>query len=248
VTYDSTAYECFEVHKVDGTKRVFKPSKKGQFYSCVNNDVALVTTVENNTNKYTVREYSYAKKARYLQKIIGRPSTQDLINYIDKNLMPNCPVTRQDILRLEDIFGPNIGLVKRKTTYTTQKHVEVHLQDIPQEIMEKHGEIILAIDIMFINKILFVMTISRNIHFGTTELVNDMKNNTLVTSIEQVIQAYQTGGFKIKAILANGQFKHIQQIVEQRSTYVQPLTCTRNQKVHQNHQGKSAGYCHHTTI
>ena len=25
VTYDSTAYDCFEVHKADGTKRVFKP-------------------------------------------------------------------------------------------------------------------------------------------------------------------------------------------------------------------------------
>ena len=62
MTYDSTAYDCFEVHKADGTKRVFKPSKKGLFYSCVNNDVALVTTVEDNINKYTVREYSYAKK------------------------------------------------------------------------------------------------------------------------------------------------------------------------------------------
>ena len=29
VTYDSTAYDCFEVHKGDGTKSVFKPSKKG---------------------------------------------------------------------------------------------------------------------------------------------------------------------------------------------------------------------------
>jgi len=63
VTYDSTAYDCFEVHKADGTKRVFKPSKKGLFYSCVNNDVAFVTTVEDNINKYTVREYSYAKKS-----------------------------------------------------------------------------------------------------------------------------------------------------------------------------------------
>jgi hypothetical protein len=32
VTYDSTAYDCFEVHKADGNKRVFKPSKKGLFY------------------------------------------------------------------------------------------------------------------------------------------------------------------------------------------------------------------------
>jgi len=45
----------------------------------------------------------------------------------------------------------------------------------------------LAIDVMFINNIPFVMTTSRNIHFGTTELVKDMKNNTLITSIDQVI-------------------------------------------------------------
>jgi len=102
------------VHKVDSTKRVFNPSKKGLFYSCVNNNVALVTTVEDNINKYTIREYSYAKKARDLQNIIGRPSTQDLINYVDKNLIPNCPVTRQDLLRAEDIFRPNIGSVKEK--------------------------------------------------------------------------------------------------------------------------------------
>jgi len=62
VTYDSTACDCFEVHKADSTKRVFKPSKKGLFYLSVNNDIVLVTTVENKINKYTVREYSNAKK------------------------------------------------------------------------------------------------------------------------------------------------------------------------------------------
>jgi len=99
-------------------------------------------------------------------------------------------VTRQDILRAEDIFKPNIRPVKGKTTHTTQKHIEVNLKDIPQEITEKHGGITLAIDIMFINKIPFVMTTSHKIYFGTAELVKDMQNNTLVTSIEQVIQAY----------------------------------------------------------
>jgi len=52
--------------------------------------------------------------AHELQNIIGRPSTQDLINYVDKNLIPKCPVTRQDILRAEDIFGPKNGSVKGK--------------------------------------------------------------------------------------------------------------------------------------
>jgi len=39
VTYDSTACDCFELNIADGTKRVFKPSKKGLFYSSVSNDV-----------------------------------------------------------------------------------------------------------------------------------------------------------------------------------------------------------------
>jgi len=66
---------------------------------------------------------------------------------------------------------------------------------------------------MFIKQIPFIMTTSHNIHLGTTELVKDMKNNT---STEQVIQVYQAHGFKIKAILADGQFKHIQQIIKQK--------------------------------
>jgi len=95
--------------------------------------------------------------------------------------------------------------------------------------MEKHGEIALAIDIMFINNIPFVMTTSHNMHFGTAELVKDMKNNTLVTSIEQVIQAYQSRGFKIKAILADRQFKHIQQIIEKKGIILN--ICATNEHV-----------------
>ena len=120
VTSDRNACDCFEVHKADSTKCVFKPFKKGLFYSSVNKDVVLVTTVEDKISKSTVREYSNAKKACELQNIKICSSTQDLISYVDKNLIPNCPVTRQDILRAEDIFGPNIGSIKGKTTYTTR--------------------------------------------------------------------------------------------------------------------------------
>ena len=60
VTYDSTAYDCFKLHKEECTKHIFKPSKSGLFYSSVSNDVALVTSVEDKNSKYTVREYSHA--------------------------------------------------------------------------------------------------------------------------------------------------------------------------------------------
>jgi len=153
VTYDSTTSDCFEVHKEDGSKRIFKPSKKGLFYSSVNNDIVLVTTIEDKINEYSVIEYSNAKKARELQNIIGRLSNQDLINYVDRNMIPNCPITKQDILGAEDIFGPNLGSIKGKTTRTIQEHIQVTFEDLPREIMEKHGDVTLAIDVMFINSI-----------------------------------------------------------------------------------------------
>ena len=43
-----------------------------------------------------------------------------------------------------------------------------------------------------------------------------MKNRTLMTSMEQVIQAYHSHGFKVRSILGYGQFKHIQQPIEQK--------------------------------
>jgi len=87
-------------------------------------------------------------------------------------MIPNCPVTRQDILRAEDIFGPNIGSIKGKMACIKQKHIQVDLQDIPQDIMEKHGKVTLAIDMMFINQIPFIIMTSGNIHFRTA--VKDM--------------------------------------------------------------------------
>jgi len=65
-------------------------------------------------------------------------------------------------------------------THTTQKDVQVDLQDIPQGIHPtrnngKTWKITLALDMMFISKILLIMTTSHNIHFGTAELVKDMK-------------------------------------------------------------------------
>ena len=47
---------------------------------------------------------------------------------------------------------------------------------VPEDILEKYGEVTLAIDIMAINKIPLMITISRNIHFGTAKLIHDKKH------------------------------------------------------------------------
>jgi len=90
VTFDSDLEDRFVVHKGNGSKHVFKPSKK-RLYDVVNDiGTSLVTTVDSLKNKYSVRQYSNAKRAHHLQDAIGRPSTNDLIKYIEGNIIPNC--------------------------------------------------------------------------------------------------------------------------------------------------------------
>ena len=83
VTYDSgnKDEQGLVVHKEDRSKRIFRPSKKGLYYSDVAHDVGtiMVHTVDSVKSKYSVRQYSLAKKARALQDVIGRPSTEDYI-------------------------------------------------------------------------------------------------------------------------------------------------------------------------
>jgi len=66
VMYDSSMKTGFVVHKADGNNCVFMPSKKGLYFSDVKNDTAhvMINTVDSIKNKYTVKEYANARKAR----------------------------------------------------------------------------------------------------------------------------------------------------------------------------------------
>jgi len=104
----------FVLHKADGNNCVFMPSRKGLYFSDVKNDIAhvMINTLNSIKNKYTVKEYANAHRVHSIQDIIGRPATKDYIEYIEKGLIPNCPIEKRDILIAEDILGPNLGSLK----------------------------------------------------------------------------------------------------------------------------------------
>jgi len=56
-------------------------------------------------HKYMVKEYANARKAHSIQDIIGRPATEDYIEYVEKRLNPNCLIMKRDILRAKNIKG-----------------------------------------------------------------------------------------------------------------------------------------------
>ena len=212
VMYDSRNGHGFKVHKPDSTVCLFKQSTCGLFYMESTGDtdgVTLINTVANNCSSYTNRDYSRAVLARKLQKIIGQPSTCTFLTIVEKNLLPNCPITRKDILAAAAIFGCNVGFLKGKTVWQKPTRVEGFSVDIPSSIMSRHRSIVLASDIMFVNKIPFFMSISRHIKFGTAKMLQNQKKNTILTAIKQIKSIYMLRGFVISTLLMDGQFESL---------------------------------------
>jgi hypothetical protein len=173
ITYDSSKEKQFVVHKDDGEKRFFRKSANRLFYLDAKEatGTVLVNTVEDNESTYTNREYSQATLARKLQNIIGRQSARTFLKIIETNQLKDCPILRGDVLAADDIFGPNVGSLKGKTVRQGGIHVNPEYHQIPMTIMEKYRELTLCVDVMFVNKLPFLVTISRGIKFGTVEFI-----------------------------------------------------------------------------
>ena len=75
------------------------------------------------------------------------------------------------------------------------------------EILEIHQRVTIAIDIMYVNKIPFFTTISRDLHFGTIECLANRRVSTIVGKLRSVIRLYEHRGFRVTKILADHEFE-----------------------------------------
>ena len=143
--------DTFNIKGADKTEHTFKKSNQGLYYLDTDTNKhdgsVFITTVADNKSKYSQRDYNRAVEARKLLCKIGRPSQQTFLRILERNLLPNCPVTRRDAVNAEAIFGPDIGSLKGKTVRTSSTPVMPTLNDLPPDIMAQYREVTLTIDI-----------------------------------------------------------------------------------------------------
>ena len=126
--------------------------------------------------------------------MVGRPSLKDFLRIVDNNQLINCPVTRRDVLAADDMFGPDLGSLKGKTVRKLSPQV-THLRvTLPPEIHQRHKSITLGIDIMFVNKVAFFITVSQGLKFGTVEHITSRHQDTVLACIKRLRSVYKLGG------------------------------------------------------
>ena len=137
ITMDTSVEASMNVHRRDGTIMKFREYRSGLYYfdagasappaepndTSTTSDYLFLNTVENNKQAHTRREIERADRARALYKMIGRPSEQEFVDILQKNLIRNCPVTVDDAKRALQIYGPDTATLKGKTV-KKKKHPE----------------------------------------------------------------------------------------------------------------------------
>ena len=208
VTMDTLAEPALLVHRLDGTVMKFLEHPSGLYVykgndRTTNDNVTgyytMVSTVAQQKKMFSRREVALADAARELYRKIGRPDEVEFQKILQQNLIRNCPVTPTDAKRALLIYGPDIAVLKGKTTRSAAApRVPTFVSaTIPAPILEHHRQVTLCADVFFVQGLPFFHTISRGIGFRTAHSIPDRSRPTFMKVLRKVIHMYETRGLEI---------------------------------------------------
>ena len=198
IEYNSEKGDGFVVTKPTGERFNFVQSGLGLHYldttlqnTCKMTGTALVVNmVKENKKTYTNIDYLRALRARELQVTMGQPSTATFVEALKNNGLMNCPVTPGDVEAADQIFGPDIGSLKGKTTRRNLPIIDSPITLVPADVLKRYRNVMLCIDIMYLNRIPMLISISRNIKFGTIKAIPNNKTAIVLKGVKAILQVY----------------------------------------------------------
>ena len=79
---------------------------------------------------------------------------QQILHVVDKNILQNFPILREDVGIDEDIYGLSLPHLQGKTACHKFHHVEpIVVLSYPKVILDRYNNVTLCFDIMHINVI-----------------------------------------------------------------------------------------------
>ncbi len=84
---------------------------------------------------------------------------------------------------------------------------------VPCSLVETNKVITMAADVFFVDGTAFLLTMSQQIKFITTEHVPVRMAKSLAKNLEQVLQVHRRAGFNVRTILMDGEFEKLKNIL-----------------------------------
>ena len=120
---------------------------------------------------------------------------------IRNNMLHNFPVTVDGIKIAEYIWGPDIGALQGKTVRITPDEVSTDLILVPLHISSLYMILMISDDIMFMNKVPFIMSLSRSMKFTTCQKLKNRKIVNIYKSIKKFVNLYKSRWFLLNVYI-----------------------------------------------
>ncbi len=141
--------------------------------------------------------------------MVGNPTDKEFKGMVRERLITNCPITVQDVEHANHIFGPDLTNLRGKMIRTKPEHVHIEYLQIPWDFVELHKYVTLVADVMFANRLPFLVTSLQGISLVTIEYLKSRTANILIDTLEKVICIYGKAGFVVQTTLMDIEFKKL---------------------------------------
>ena len=121
---------------------------------------------------------------------------------------------RRDVKIANDIYGYSKGTAIGRFKHPRKgvkmdRTTEDLAAPVPPTITEYYSNIHLDIDVLFVNKILFLLATSRDIGFIHCKALLTNHGKSIQNGLQQIVLDYQARGFKVISMFGDEAFKPI---------------------------------------
>ena len=154
----------------------------------------VLTSIAEKKSLYTARELKKAELVKNLLTKLGYASVADLVNLIRSGGLINGPVTVEDVIRYEDIYGTNPCFIKGRLT---DRGPVAAVEPVKVEVgrTDQH----LHCDIMYLDESIFLVTVAKPLNLLLVSSLGKSKGTTgVVAAVRTQMDLLKQKGFIVR--------------------------------------------------
>ena len=179
-----------------------KNSNKSDSY----NSLDFVMTKKGNRDGYTDRQYERAKRAWKLYINTGGGGFENFKHYLRQNLIKNNPVTAEDANIAEKIFVKDVGHLKGSTVRKSPDVIQDHKIEIPRELVHQCDDLILFIDLFYVNGLPMLTSIDSPIRNRNLVSLETRTKESIYKGLDVILRDYNRANYFITKLQGNHEF------------------------------------------
>ena len=128
-----------------------------------------------------------------MQAMVAHLPDEKFKDMVSHKSLSNCRVKVDDITNACAIFGPNRSILKGATVRQKPDKVDTEYTQIPRDCYELHKFVTLAADVVFVNDVQFLVTLSRDIRLFTAQFLPYRTAKKLSSLLNNIVKFYARG-------------------------------------------------------